>query len=84
MHTALRQAALAWRLRAREERHRQGFFESDEEAFDNGRVLVRVNIARGRGLHEIAAAAAVTATGGPGVGGAGVEGAPLPGEERQV
>lgn len=64
VHNTMKQAALAWRRRAREERIRQGLFDTDEEAFTNGRVLVRVSVSRARGLDIIAEAAAETSVGG--------------------
>lgn len=64
VHNTMKQAALAWRRRAREERIRQGLFETDEEAFANGRVLVRVSVSKARGLDIIAEAASEASNGG--------------------
>ena len=61
VHNALKRAALAWRRRALEERNRQGVFDTEEEAFANGMVLVRVSVSRARGLDAIAAGAAAAA-----------------------
>lgn len=64
VHNTMKQAALAWRRRAREERIRQGLFDTDEEAFAKGRVLVRVSVPRARGLDIIAEAASEASIGG--------------------
>eukprot|EP00903_Cladosiphon_okamuranus_P019670 g18080.t2 len=64
VHVSLKEAASAWRLRARRERDRQGLFELDEEAFANGMVLVRVSVSRARGLGAVAAMAAAAAASG--------------------
>ncbi|CAN0201159.1 unnamed protein product, partial [Ectocarpus sp. 13 AM-2016] len=61
VHNSLKHASLAWRARARKERHRQGIFSADEEAFAHGMVVVHVSVSRARGLGPIAAAAAAAA-----------------------
>lgn len=42
----------------------KGLFESDEEAFSHGRVLVKVSVSRARGLTGFAVASAAEAAAG--------------------